>query len=125
MLRKYLLTVLLVVLAVKYGFGYLMSERFQVLADEKKWQWTCHLNDGLAEFHIILSDYNQALALYDRLLKRCPKTPLLSKVEYRIAECYDKSGRRGLAKEAYAAYVEKYPDTNRARLAARKLLVMQ
>ncbi len=44
---------------------------------------------------------------------------MLPRVELRMAECLEKMGNRYQAVQAYDAYVEKYPGTQRAQIARK------
>jgi hypothetical protein len=114
-LRKYLLLTLLLVLGSKEGCEYITSEDFQRYGDKKKAPWTCRVNNFLASVHVIRSNYSEAIALYDRVLARCPETTIAANAMFHRAECFDHASRVPEAIDAYSLYAETFPEGERIR----------
>ncbi len=125
MFKKYFLTIIAVVLAVKYGFEYISSDDFQKYGDEKKAGWTCYVNNILGNLDIVMSEYRDAYKLFERVTVRCPETDMEAEASFKMAECLAGSGYNAQAAVAYEQYAEKHPTTRRARLAIRSASILK
>lgn len=124
-MRKIILASIAIFLGAKYGYGYLMSEKFQAYGDRTKAPWTCHVNGAIGEFEILLSNYSEALEVFQRTIARCPDTPMAESAAFKTARCLDDLGRMNEALWAYVAYAEKYPGTERSRIALRAAQIIR
>lgn len=122
---RYIITVVLSVAVFMYVWGFIFSEKFQQYGDEKKAGWTCHVNNFIVEYHILLSEYKEAQMVCERTVKRCPKTDVSRKAEYKIAYCLERRGQLQDALQAYQNFLEKYPKSERAKLAQRKISILK
>lgn len=124
-MRNLIIGSVLFFLGIKYGLGYLGSEKFQEYGDRSKAPWTCRANIILGELDILLSRYAEAQPLFERVLDRCPETSVAETAEFRVAQCLEKNKRLGAARNAYEQYAEKYPNTERARIAQRAAQILR
>jgi|GEM_PF-5374900 len=122
---KYLFVVVLFLVGTRKGCLYLNSDQFQKYGDEKKAQWTCHVNDILAETAIFFSKYTRAEALYQKILTRCPETGMAEKALYKIGTCYEGRNLYNQAIESYENYLKVYPDSGRSKKVLKKIQVLQ
>ncbi len=116
---KYIVSVVLILLGLKYGINYIESDDFQKFADEHHAGWSCYINMIIGEIDVTMSRYEEALHVFYPVLKRCPKTSVAEECSFRIAVSLEALGRRGDAAEAYRKYAETYKGTERARVAIR------
>src|SRR5688572_9437819 len=123
-MRKFLIAVVVIYFGVKYGVGYILSEKFQAYGDQTKKPWTCKANNVMAEFFMLSNKYQRAYDLYGRVLKRCPKTKMEEIATFKRAVCLEGMGRRREAQAMYDQYAEKYPGTERAKTATRAAQAM-
>jgi len=71
-----------------------------------------------------MSHHEDALRAFAPVPKRCPKTSLEEEAMFQIATSLEQLGRRAEAGVAYRAYVEKYPNTARARIATKAIQIL-
>ena len=116
-MQKLILGSILLFASVKYGFGFLTSDKFQAYGDRTRAPWTCRVNNLLGEFETMLSRYDKAQVLFEKTLARCPETPMAEHAAFRTAKCLQDRGRLPEARNAYLRYAETYPDTRRAKMA--------
>jgi len=114
-MRFYLIVFLLLFSSLYYGTQYITTEEFQVYADNSKAEWTCYVNKFVGEFYLMFSKYDQAMSMYTRMQKRCPKGKLGETAAYRIAYCWDQMGYTDRAIAEYEKFIEDYPKSERAR----------
>jgi uncharacterized protein HemY len=118
-LIKYLVTVAVIILGIKYGISYLESDDFQRYGDEQHAEWTCHVNNLLGQLYLTMSHYDQAMGFFLPVMKRCPKTPMSEEAMFRVAICLEQSGHRAEAANVYTQYALTYKGTERAKIATR------
>jgi hypothetical protein len=123
--RKLLVGSLLLFLGLKYGYGFLVSDKFQVYGDRTKAPWTCHVNNALGELDILLSRYKPAQEVFEKTVARCPDTSMAEDAAYKVARCLEGQGRMGEAMQAFLNFVEKYPNSKRARIAQRAAQIIK
>jgi outer membrane protein assembly factor BamD (BamD/ComL family) len=123
-MKKFVLVALLLFFGIKYGVGYLMSDKFQDYGDQTKAPWTCQVNNFLGHFYMVLSDYYRAQELFSKAIQRCPDTTMSEVAEFETAECLYKSNRYRDAIHAYRDFVEKHKGTRRAKIAERNLQII-
>ena len=112
-MRRYVLSVILLLLGLKYGIDFLLSEDFQKYGDKKKAQWTCHVNNFLGGIYEISSEYRQSVGLYDRVLNRCPDTPMAERAMFFKAYCLENLNQPREAMDAYIQYRDTFPNGQR------------
>ncbi len=117
-LRKLILSIIALFLGVYWTWSYVSSETFQNLADKRKWQWTCRINIFLGGLNEVKSDYREAIRLYDRLIARCPDSPAAGTALFQKAACKEYMFRPNEAANLYQAYLDKFPNGDRAKTAA-------
>ena len=75
----------------------------------------------IAECHLAQGKLLQAVGEFERLLHRYPRSEQAASSLYRIGFIYDKMHDANRAKEYYFKVVEKYPGTEAARKASRRM----
>lgn len=110
-----------VLFGLNYGRAWVMSDDFQAWADERDAKWTCRVNMMLAEYHIAFGHWSKAESLFHYVLKRCPKSELEEKANFKLAAMLQAQGDYAGALAAYKEFVARYPRSSRARLAGRKI----
>jgi TolA-binding protein len=123
--RKFVFSVIAGFLIAHYGWSYLTSPKFQEFGDRKKYPWTCQINNWLGNYEKMWSHPNRAIAYFEKTLQRCPKSRHAEEALFRIAECYSDAGRKGDAIGAFRQFMELYPDSKRAELAARSESILR
>ena len=78
--------------------------------------------ESMAEIHLQLGDYEQAIATYERALARAGDAAHQAQIEYAIALAYRDWGREDQALERFRRVVEKTPRTPEAYWALGELL---
>ncbi len=122
---KNALIVISFILGIKFGVEYLFSPKFQVYGDTTKAPWTCQVNNTIGHLMMVVSHYEEAMAFFEKSIKRCPDTPMCEVGEFEVAECLTKLNRYREATVAYKLYTEKYPGTQRAKIAERAAQIIQ
>lgn len=124
-MRNFLIGLILVFVGGKYGADYLISPKFQEYGDRTKAPWTCQVNNFIGHMDMLMSQYSEALPFFQKTAARCPKTSMAEAAEFEIAECYSKMNNNPAAYAAYMSFVEKYPRSSRAKIAARAAQLVQ
>jgi outer membrane protein assembly factor BamD (BamD/ComL family) len=112
-MRKFVLTAVLVILSLKYGIDYLLSEKFQNYGDQKKAQWTCQVNNFLAGLFEVSSDYQRSIDLYDRVLTRCPESPMAEQAMFSKAYDLENLNHPHEAYDVYLQYRDAFPNSDK------------
>lgn len=120
-MRKFLLLVILLFLAFRYGGEYILSEDFQKYGDREKAQWTCRVNNVLGGMYQIGSEYQRAFQFYDRVLTRCPATTMAEEALFQKAACLENMMDPLRAISAYEEYIEKHPHGESYKSALRSI----
>lgn len=124
-MRKTVVIVILLVIGMKMGVDYLFSEKFQDYGDKTKKPWTCQTNIYIGEFMNLMSHYKQAAYYFQKAADRCPDTPLAEEADFEYARALDSNGVRSDAVQAYQAFIEKYPNSERAKLASKSIAILR
>ncbi len=124
-MRKYLLFFILLFVGLKFGIGYLFSEKFHTYADTTKAPWTCQLTNLMGDTLQILDKPQEAQRYYQRVVARCPKTPMAEKAAYGVAQSWGYMGRTDFAVNAYTNFIEEYKDSPRVADAQRAITRMK
>ncbi len=107
------------VIGVKYGAEYLLSDNFQEYADRTKEPRTCQFENGVGHFYMLMSQYDTAEVYFQHTMKRCPDTEWSETAEFETARCMEGMGQVQAASQKYMEFAEKHPGTKRARVAVR------
>ena len=118
-MKKYIIVIGLIIFGIKYGYDYVLSEKFQTYADKTKAPWTCKVNNFMGNIFMVGSEYNRAYDLFQRVLARCPETADAEEAEYKSADALAGMGEMRRAVAAYEAYAEAHKGTKRAGLASK------
>lgn len=124
-MRKALVILILVAVGIKVGLDYLFSDKFQEYGDKTKKPWTCQANVVMGEFMNVMSRYHQASYYFRKAADRCPDTPLAEEAEFEYARALDSLGVRAEAIHAYDVFLEKYPNSERAKLATKSIGILR
>ena len=124
-MKKALIILVLIGIGAKVGLDYLFSEKFQEYADRTKKPWTCQTNIVIGEFMNVMSHYPQAAYYFRKAADRCPDTPLAEEAEFEYARALDNQGIRADAVHAYEVFLEKYPNSDRAKLANKSIGILR
>jgi hypothetical protein len=124
-MKMFIAVVALLFFGAKYTMDYLTSEKFQEYGDRTKAPWTCEVNMIIAQFHDVMSHYQAEQNYLQRILDRCPDSPVAEEAAFDIANALEKGGSRVLAIQAYEAYAEKYGGTKRGRLATKAANILK
>jgi hypothetical protein len=119
-MRRTVLFIILIVVAGKYGLDYILSADFQNYGDRTKAQWTCQVNNVMGGLYEVGSEYQKALNLYERTIKRCPQTPLAENAMFHRAACMEVA-IPGAAMGAYQEYLDAFPDGEKRASALRSI----
>ena len=109
-MRKFLLTAILLFLGIRYGLKYITSEDFQKYGDREKAQWTCRVNNALGGLYQIGSEYRLAHDLFNRVLTRCPNSPMAEEALFQKASCLENMNDPQQALAVYQEYRETFPN---------------
>ena len=123
-MRKFLLAAALLALGAKYGFDYILSEKFQTYSDKTKAPWTCNVNYFIAGVYTVMSEYKEALPLYQRILTRCPDDPIAVDAEFGVARSLEETFHQQEAVEKYKEFAEKHKNHPKAKLAIRSVEIL-
>lgn len=124
-MRKFLVLFVLMIVGAKMGVDYLFSEKFQAYGDRTKATWTCEVNLVVGQYCNMMSRYPQARYFFEKIIERCPETPVGIEAEFEIARALENQGLRTDAIGAYERYAEKYPGTRRGRLASKSAGILK
>ncbi len=124
-MRNFLIGLILVFVGGKYGADYLVSPKFQEFGDRTKAPWTCQVNNFIGNMDMVMSQYEEALPFFQKTSARCPKTNMAEAADFEIAECLSKMNNNSAAYAAYKSFLEKYPGSKRAKIAARAAQIIQ
>ena len=114
-MRKFVLYAILIVLGLKYGIHFLLSEDFQNFGDRKKAPWTCQVNNLLGGLFEVSSDYQRSIYFYDHVLNRCPETPMAEHALFSKGYCLESLNLPHEAMDVYVQYRETFPSGERIR----------
>ncbi len=118
-MKKYVFIFIALLIAGKVGWDYLGSPDFQAYADKHNVSWTCRVNTFVGNFQIVMSNYDDALKMFEPVVKRCPKTEMAEEAEFKVAECLERSGHRADAIDAYLKFAEDHKTSRRAFIASQ------
>ena len=118
-MRNFIITLVVLYVGVTQLIKYLNSPSFDKYADEQKPVWVCQFTNAVGEYEIIMSRYEDGIPYFEKTVRRCPKTEYSEVAEFKIAVCKELSGKVAEALVLYDAFAEKFPNSPRARLAAR------
>lgn len=121
---KLISSVVIFIIAIKFGVGYLGSKDFQKWADENNATWTCSLNKGNAELAVMLSKYDYAIDLYKYNVTRCSETPKGIEAEFRMIEILRSQGKSRLAIDEYKRFAETHEGTDLAEQAIQRARIL-
>lgn len=124
-MRRFVLLFILAALGIKTGLDYILSDKFQDWADQKKPPWTCKFNNALGGLFVTASEYKRAHELYRRSAERCPETPMAETAEFELARCLEEMGHRAEAGVAYENFLSKYKDSEKTKVAQRALQIIK
>lgn len=116
---RFLVILVVIVVAFNRGFNYLLSDDFQAYADQSKAIWTCEVTYVLGQYNELLSRYQRAGFYFQKVIARCPDTPVCEQAEFAYATALQSMGRRRDAGNAFHAFAEKYPGSRRSRVARK------
>jgi TolA-binding protein len=123
--KKAIVVIFLICAGAKYGVDYFLSEKFQEYGDRTKKPWTCQADICLGEFMTLMSHYHSAGHFFKKAIDRCPDSTYSEDAEFEYAQSLEYQGERANSVAAYDAYAEKYPTTERGRLAAKSAGMMR
>jgi TolA-binding protein len=123
--KKLFIFLVLFGLGLHYGYTYLFSDDFQRYADRTKQPWTCHANNLMGHFAMLMSHYDEALHFFEKVPERCPESRAAEDAEFQVAKCLEVMGRVSQALAAYQAYGAAHPNTKRGRIAIRAAQIIQ
>lgn len=124
-MRKFVLLAVLLILGIKAGSDYLFSEKFQAWADGSKASWTCTFNNFVGRMHVVMSNYEAAYGYLERGARRCPSGATAEVAEFEMALCLEQMARRNEAANAYASFIEKYPNSKKVKVAQRAMQIIR
>jgi len=122
---KFLILAAIIFFGVKYGGQYLLSNEFELYADQKKDPATCEFEIVLGKLHYMQDDYDKAMMRYAHAVDRCPNSTMAEEAEFETARCLEAKHLRRPAYDAYVAFTKKYPGTKRARIADKSAEILQ
>ena len=109
----------MLVVGVKFGADYLLSDKFEDYANQTKEPMTCQFENTLGYLHMMMSEYKKGYYRFSHTIDRCPDTPVAETAEFNLARCLEGMGERDNAVRAYDAFAKKYPNSDRAKIAYR------
>lgn len=118
-MRKFVIVVIVLVVGVKYGVGFIFSEDFQIYANKSKEPWTCVLENVIGQMCIVMSRYDDAQVYFSHTVARCPESSMGEDAEFAIAQSLEKKGYVRQATQAYDAFAAKHPRSRHTRMAIR------
>jgi len=124
-MRKVVLILILIAFGAKYGVDYLFSDEFQAYGDRTKAGWTCQVNYFIGEYFNVLSRYRTSRVYFQKIMERCPETPIAERAHFEFARALENQGLRRDAVVAYEEYATKYAGTKRGRLAGKSADILK
>jgi len=104
-MRNFLISLAVIILGIKFGIDYLVSEDFQKYGDRTKAPWTCQTDIIIGKFYYLMDSEKEAQKFYSQVLTRCPNTPMAEKAEFEMAECFDQMDRWPEALAGYEKFI--------------------
>lgn len=120
-MRKVLIFAILLILGVKAGWDYLNSDKFQAYGDRTKAPWTCTVDFWMGEYMNVLSNYDNAVRLFRIVADRCPASEIGERAAFELADTLETDGKRDAAIDAYQKFLDKYPNSDRVKLAEKSI----
>lgn len=105
-MKKGFLYLILIVVALQYGYSYITSDDFQKYGDQTKAQWTCQANNTLGFLTLLGDNPSRAFFYYSKTAARCPATSEGYQAILKMAECYGYMGKRQEAMDLLQNFIE-------------------
>jgi len=118
-IRNFFIGLIMLILGVRYGAAYLLSDKFQEYANRTKEPWTCQFENYIGHFYMLMSEYETAELYFQHTMKRCPDSEISETAEFETARCFEGVGQSQQAVQKYMEFAEKHKGTRRARLASQ------
>jgi TolA-binding protein len=118
-MRNFFIGLILLIVAVKYGATYMLSDGFQEYANRTKAPWTCQFENSMGHLEMLMSDYKTAEIYFTHTLNRCKDPEMTQVAEFEMARAAEGLGQIPEATRRYMEFAEKYPKTKRAKIATR------
>lgn len=118
-MRKFFIFVIVAAVGIHFGYNFILSDKFEQYADRTKAPWTCHVENVFGFFHMMSSHYRPAYYRFSHASNRCPNTSMGETADFNLARCWEGLGSNRSAAAAYLDFIQKYPSSDRIRIAQR------
>jgi hypothetical protein len=119
--RKVVLSLILIVLGIKFGIDYLISEKFQAYADRTKAPWTCHVTLVIGKTFQLMDSPERAMPYFNRIVDRCGGLDVASEAAFQNAYAVHRMDRPSQAVAAYEEFLVLHSTSPRAGDAQRAI----